>query len=655
MAFSDIYGQKSLTVVQGPGHPDCLSHELLRTVERETVSFLTKHTRAKVGGLLLAAGLLAPAFTTSPAAALASNKSASTHTDVAPVIDSNFADPDILLVDGVYYAYATNSGGQNVQLQTSTDLVHWTPQPDVAPTLGAWVGDCSFDPGGATDRCIWAPEVTAVDGGYVLYYTARDSLAPRQCIGVSFSTSPYGPFLPVGTDPLVCPDGARGTTDLGGAIDASTYEENGQLYLLWKADGNCCAGMRAIIFIQPLSADGRTLTGPPVELLTTTLPYEGRVVEAPQLLKHDGTYYLFFSANDFYGGAYRTSYATSTSLLGPYTPSDTELMTTDLFHGDVIGPGGQNIITNPDGSMSIVFHGWDPTYSYRAMYVSDLLWTADGVPYVAAADTRYQAEDAVITDARVVGDNTASGGQKVGGLDNLDSSITFTICVAKAGPTTLGIRYANGSLDANGNAVAATDSLTINGTSAGTVVLPNTQWGNWTMTEVPVKLQKGCNTVTLTKLTYYSEIDAVDIYDSHVIDVATLPAPLPASAVRYEAENGVVTHARVVADDRASGGAKVGGLDFADSSVSLQVYADKAGPATLRIRYDNGSERGGYNVVATDSVTVNGRDAGVVTFANTTWGNWQTVDYQVNLKKGWNTVTFTRLTFYSEIDAVDVF
>jgi hypothetical protein len=73
-------------------------------------------------------------------------------------------------------------------------------------------------------------------------------------------------------------------------------------------------------------------------------------------------------------------------------------------------------------------------------------------------------------------------------------------------------------------------------------------------------------------------VDAVDVYDSRPVPpLLTLPSD-PSSAVRYEAENGVITHARVVSDPLASAGAKVGGLDFADSSVTLTVNAAKAGP-----------------------------------------------------------------------------
>ena len=616
----------------------------------------TWRTRAKTVATALALALVATAAATgNSSASIPSGGPLNTpsRTDIKPVVDSNFADPDVLLVGGVYHAYATNTGGDNVQHKTSTDLVKWTTRADAAPTLGDWVGACSFEPGGATDRCIWAPEVSKVAGGYALYYTARDKLAPRQCIGVSFSTTPDGPFTPVGTDPLVCPDGQRGAPNLGGAIDASTFEENGQLYLLWKSDGNCCS-LPATIFIQPLSSDGRTLTAPATPLISNTQVFEGAVVEAPVLFKKGSVYYLFYSANDFGGGNYRTGYATSTSMNGPYVKSDTELMTTDLFHGTVRGPGGQDVFVNKNGGTSIIFHGWDAKYSYRAMYASDLLWSSTGVPVVAKADTRYQAEDAVVANANVVGDDRASGGAKVGGLDFLDSSVTFEVTADKAGLATLGLRYANGSRDGNVG-VAASHTVKVNGKDAGTLVLPNTAWGNWTAAEYQVTLKKGLNKISFTKKTWYAEIDSLDVYYSRVAPAATQP-PAKVTPVRYEAENGVIVHANTGGDGGASGGAKVGGLDFLDSSVTVTVTAAKTGRAVVGIRYGSGSlDRSGYPVTATSKLTVNGKGSGVVAFPNTTWGNWQMVYYPIDLKRGANKIKITKLTFYAEIDAFDVY
>jgi arabinan endo-1,5-alpha-L-arabinosidase len=574
---------------------------------------------------------------------------------IEPVVDANFADPDVLLVDGVYHAYATNSDGRTVQHRTSTDLVTWSEPTDAAPELGAWVDEgCTFAPGGPTDHCVWAPEVAAVEGGYALYYTARDATTPRQCIGLALSDTPDGPFVPVGDNPFVCPNGEDGTEDLGGAIDAGTFHDGDQLWLLWKADGNCCAGKTAILFAQPLSADGTTLTGPPTELIRVDRPNEGIVVEAPTLVERDGTYYLFYSANDFYGGAYRTAYATSDTLTGPYTKATTEPMTSDRFQGDVRGPGGQDVVPRADGSTAIVFHGWDPAFTYRAMYVSELEWSEDGVPSVADASDRYQAEDGDVANARVVQDGSASGGAKVGGLDFADSSVTVEVHADEAGPALIGIRYANGSTDGAAR-VPSTHTVTVNGQDAGTVTYAHTTWGNWQTAEHLVELAAGTNTITLTRATFFVEIDAIDVYPQVREPRSVAPPVVPADAERYEFEDGVVVGGSVGSAAGASGGEKVGGLDFADSSVTLEIEADEAGPYTLAVRFANGSERGGYTLESTDRVTVNGQDAGVVTFPHTTWGNWQSVEHDVELAAGTNTVTFTRGTWYTELDALDVY
>lgn len=597
-----------------------------------------------VGVVVLIAALLASAG--GGAVAAPAPVAAAVPTPATPVIDRNFADPEILLIDGVYHAYATNNDGQNVLHATSRDLVHWAARADAAPTLGDWVGDCSFTPGGATDRCVWAPQVTKVASGYTLYYTARDEASQKQCIGVSRAKNPNGPFTPVGSAPLICP------SEQGGAIDASTYQAGGKLWLLWKIDGNCC-NLPSRVIIQPLTPDGTRLTGRPTQLITNDQPWEGAVVEAPTLVRHGGTYYLFYSANDFAGGNYRTGYATASTPTGPFTKATTELMTSDRFGGDVRGPGGQDVFETVDGGTAIVYHGWDPTYSYRAMYVSALNWTADG-PRVAAASTRYQAEDGTLTNAREVADPSASGGAKVGGMDFADSSTTVRVRAAVKGPTTLAIRYANGSTDAGGRRVQSTDLLSVNGAEPQVVTFAHTTWGNWQLVERSVNLRAGLNTITLTRGTYFAEIDAIDTA-ARPVDTGQIGVPAGSPrGTRYEAEAGTIVDARVRSDDTASGGAVVGGLDNADSSVTLRINAVRPGAVTLGITYSNGSERGGYGIASTSRVTVGGRDAGVVTFPFTTWGNWTVVDHVVNLRKGINDITITKATFYAELDAVDV-
>lgn len=287
-----------------------------------------------------------------------------------PVVDDDFPDPDLLEVDGTYYAYATNGNLRNVRVASSTDLVEWTPLDDALPTLPTYV-----IPGKT-----WAPEVTEVQPGrFVLYYTATNYRPTLQCIGVAVADSPEGPFEPVGDAMLVCPE------DEGGAIDASTFvdpnDPTGTRYLLWKNDGNCC-GLDTWLQIAPLTPDGTALAGPATKLVQQDQEWEGNLVEAPTLVERDGTYVLLYSANDYGGPAYTIGYATASSVLGPYTKNPEPLFTTYQFDSRYVGPGGQDVVVGPDGEDRLVFHSWYGGTTYRGMNVLPLTWE-DGHPVVA--------------------------------------------------------------------------------------------------------------------------------------------------------------------------------------------------------------------------------------------------------------------------------
>ena len=284
-----------------------------------------------------------------------------------PAVDQDFPDPDILEVDGTYYAYATNANSRNVQVATSTDLASWTLlDTDALPKLPSWV-----IPGKT-----WAPEVTQFGPDQFVMYTTTTNFEPTlQCIGVATATSPEGPFEMAGDRMLVCP------ADEGGAIDASTFtDDDGSRYLLWKNDGNCC-GFDTWIYLAPLTDDGLTFTGKPTRLAKQDQGWEGNLVEAPTLVKRDGTYTLLYSSNDYGGEEYKIGYATAESVTGPYTKGEEPLFTTDDSDGRYVGPGGQDVVVAPDGSDRLAFHSWYGGNSYRGMNLVDLTWE-EGRPVV---------------------------------------------------------------------------------------------------------------------------------------------------------------------------------------------------------------------------------------------------------------------------------
>ncbi len=283
-----------------------------------------------------------------------------------PVINDDFPDPDVLEVDGTYYAYGTNGNLRNVRVARSTDLVEWELLDDALPDLPSWI-----IPGKT-----WAPEVTELaDGSFALYFTATNFEPTFQCVGVATADAPEGPFTVAGEEMLVCP------AEEGGAIDASTFlDDDGTRYLLWKNDGNCC-GHDTWLYLAPLAEDGLSLAGEPVRLIRQDQPWEGHLVEAPTLVKREGSYVLLYSANDYGGPDYAIGYATASTVDGPYTKAEGPLLTTEDTDGQLVGPGGQDVVPGPDGADRLVLHSWYGDGSYRGLNVLPLEWQ-DGQPSV---------------------------------------------------------------------------------------------------------------------------------------------------------------------------------------------------------------------------------------------------------------------------------
>lgn len=139
------------------------------------------------------------------------------------------------------------------------------------PTLPPWAE--------ANAGLTWAPTVLEVSGEntlYVLYYTARWTVSGFQCISYATSSSPQGPFVdPNLNAPWLC------QTSIGGSIDPSPFvDDNGQVYLVWKNDGNCC-NFQVNIWGQPLTSNG-TMFAPgtaPVALITNDQAWEATIVK----------------------------------------------------------------------------------------------------------------------------------------------------------------------------------------------------------------------------------------------------------------------------------------------------------------------------------------------------------------------------------------
>jgi beta-xylosidase len=208
-------------------------------------------------------------------------------------------------------------------------------------------------PGWAKSGYTWAPEVIQIGEQFVLYFTARDKESNKQCVGAAVSSRPDGGFKDKSDKPLVC------QAKEGGTIDASPFRDGDKLYLFYKNDGNCC-GIPTYIYVQELAPDGLSLVGEAVRLIRNEFPWEGHVIEAPTMFKHNDHYYLFFSANDYGGVDYAVGYATCESVTGPCTqaPENPILASAMKEKPFVIGPGHQHVLQVGDQTW-IFYHVWE--------------------------------------------------------------------------------------------------------------------------------------------------------------------------------------------------------------------------------------------------------------------------------------------------------
>lgn len=281
-------------------------------------------------------------------------------TVTGPVIHSDAPDPSILVVGHTYYAFITNSGGNNLPVYESTDLVNWQLVGDAMPVLPSW----------AEVGLSWSPSVNvAPGGGYQLFYDAYDEGDGTECIGRATSSSPLGPFVDTSSTPFLCQQA------LGGSIDASVFQRSGGDVLVWKSDR--IDG----IWAQSLGSDDTKVTGVRHLLLTPTTSWEGGVVEGPAMLQSGSTITLWFSAGAWSGAGYSIGRVVCDSPLGP---CDASSATQELKTGGMLrGPGGPSFFDS-NGSLEMAFSAW--VGEGRAMYLASV--GSDGRAVAASSSPR---------------------------------------------------------------------------------------------------------------------------------------------------------------------------------------------------------------------------------------------------------------------------
>jgi hypothetical protein len=271
-----------------------------------------------------------------------------------------------------------------VPLEASSTITSFSGPPiDAMPTLPPWA-----EPG-----FTWAPDVLKVGSRYLLWFNAAlasTGTTATKCIGVASSTNPAGPYVSKAAAPLVCQLDHLGSIDPRAFVDPA-----GRLWLLWKSDDNADVNGTAhsTIWVQQLSPDGLSLVGQPVALMTADLPWEGRIVESPQMVFAAGHYWLFFSGNWFNQPAYAMGVAECAGATGPCEPTTLGPWLSSNAQG--AGPGEESLLF--DGSRWWLFYApfavdyRNPTP--RPAAVARLVFGADGPAVVPPGTPAWSAPD----------------------------------------------------------------------------------------------------------------------------------------------------------------------------------------------------------------------------------------------------------------------
>jgi beta-xylosidase len=281
-----------------------------------------------------------------------------------------------------YYAYST---GSRFPVIRSTDLVNWTPAGYAFDAAPAW---SSGNP--------WAPSVLAVNQPcadraagststmcFYLYYVGLDNAlaTPSNCIGVAIADAPAGPFRDKGIlklasgavdpvrGPIGCGDGG-GWSDIDPAPYVAT---NGATYIYVSTGHEPGGAWRRTLGVIPLAADRIHAASSRRALFSATRAWEAGVVEGPWVMRHNSTYYLFYSGGSFADASYAMGYATASSPTGTFAKASANPILKST--ANVIGPGGGSVTTEPAGGDWMLYHGRAIAGGPRTLRIDPLVWT----------------------------------------------------------------------------------------------------------------------------------------------------------------------------------------------------------------------------------------------------------------------------------------
>ncbi len=277
---------------------------------------------------------------------------------------TDIGDPFVLTYDGMYYMYCTSESSlkKGFYIWTSKDLVNWEKQG---------LALSNETPGIFGINRFWAPEVIEYKGKFYMTYSAGDTdNILKLCLAVS--ENPLGPFKNY-QSPWYKHNLSH--------IDATIFKDGDNIYTYFVRDcsTNFINGRSTSqIFVARLSDDLKTFVTEPKLVITPDQPWEdinGTRLwnEGPSVLKHEGIYYMTYSANGFNTHEYCVAYATADNPLGAWTKAEKNPILKANMAIGLSGPGHNSFAYSPDGKeLFMIYHAHtfpEKPSGNRAVYI----------------------------------------------------------------------------------------------------------------------------------------------------------------------------------------------------------------------------------------------------------------------------------------------
>ena len=201
-----------------------------------------------------------------------------------PVINADYSDPDVCRVGNDFYMTSSSFACfPGLQILHSTDLVNWkiigAALTDDYPVLPEFRGtNLDWRKRIQHGNYVWAPSIRHHDGWFYIYWGD-----PDQGLFMTKTQNPASTW-----SKPVCVKPGKGMIDC-----CPLWDEDGKAYISHGCAGSR-AGVKSVLFVAPMSADGTTVTGP------SRIVYDGHedqpTIEGTKFYKRNGYYYIMSPA-----------------------------------------------------------------------------------------------------------------------------------------------------------------------------------------------------------------------------------------------------------------------------------------------------------------------------------------------------------------------